>query len=263
MELHHEDADFSNAVMSKQVRRDDVFVVLPTYNEAENLERIVARIAAQGPQLLIVDDNSPDGTGNIADELAKDPRVHVLHRGSKQGLGPAYAAGFAWALDRGADMVCEMDADFSHDPRDLPRLFLAVDNGADVAIGSRYIPGGGVENWPWRRRLLSRGGNVYAATMLGSGLRDMTSGFRAFSAEAIRRLQPGSCRASGYGFQIEMAWRARSSGLRVVEVPIVFRDRELGSSKMDGPIAWEAIRLVTGWGLLRLGGRLRWPTEEE
>ena len=263
MEQYHQDAAFSSAVMSKQVRRDDVYVVLPTYNEAENLKRIATRIAEQGPQLLIVDDNSPDGTGDIADELASDARVHVLHRKSKQGLGPAYAAGFAWALEHGAEMVCEMDADFSHDPDDLPRLFHAIDNGADVAIGSRYVTGGGVEDWPWHRRLLSRGGNVYAAMMLGAGVKDMTSGFRAFSANSIHQLQPDSCRASGYGFQIEMAWRAQNSGLRVVEVPIIFRDRELGTSKMDGPIALEAIRLVTGWGFSRLGGRLRWPAEEK
>jgi dolichol-phosphate mannosyltransferase len=263
MELHHHDTTFSSAVMSKQVRRDDVFVVLPTYNEAENLRNIAARIAEQGPQLLIVDDNSPDGTGDIADELASSPRVHVLHRSSKQGLGPAYAAGFNWAMEHGAEMVCEMDADFSHDPSDLPRLFHAVDTGADVAIGSRYVTGGGVENWPWHRRLLSRGGNVYAAMMLGAGIKDMTSGFRAYSTNAIHHLQPDTCRASGYGFQIEMAWRAQSSGLRIVEIPIVFRDRELGTSKMDGPIAFEAIRLVTGWGFSRLGGRLRWPAEEE
>ena len=263
MELHHHDAAFSSAVMSKQVRRDDVFVVLPTYNEAENLRDIATRIAEQGPQLLIVDDNSPDGTGDIADELASSPRVHVLHRSLKQGLGPAYAAGFNWALEHGAQMVCEMDADFSHDPNDLPRLFHAIDTGADVAIGSRYITGGGVADWPWHRRLLSRGGNVYAAMMLGAGVKDMTSGFRAFSANAIHHLQPDTCRASGYGFQIEMAWRAQSCGLRIVELPIVFRDRELGTSKMDGPIAFEAIRLVTGWGFSRLGGRLRWPAEEE
>jgi dolichol-phosphate mannosyltransferase len=263
MEPYDQDATFSSAVMSKQVRRDDVFVVLPTYNEAENLRIIAARVAEQGPQLLIVDDNSPDGTGDIADELAANDRVHVLHRSAKAGLGPAYAAGFAWALDHGAEMVCEMDADFSHDPDDLPRLFHAIDTGADVAIGSRYVPGGGVADWPWHRRLLSRGGNVYAAAMLGAGVRDMTSGFRAFSASSIRRLQPETCKASGYGFQIEMAWRAQSAGLRIVEVPIVFRDRERGTSKMDGPIALEAIRLVTGWGFLRLGGRLRWPAEEK
>lgn len=263
MEPYDQDAPFSNAVMNKQARRDDVFVIVPTYNEAENLKNIAAAVGRHGPQLLIVDDNSPDGTGDIADDLALDPRVHVLHRTSKQGLGPAYAAGFAWALDHGAEMMCEMDADFSHDPDDLPRIFHAVDTGADVAIGSRYVPGGGVENWPWHRRVLSRGGNIYAGTMLGTHVKDMTSGFRGFSANAIRKLQPETCKASGYGFQIEMAWRAEAAGLRIVEVPIVFRDRELGTSKMDGRIAFEAIRLVTGWGFSRLGGRLRWPAEEE
>ena len=232
MELHHHDAAFSSAVMSKQVRRDDVFVVLPTYNEAENLRNITARIAEQGPQLLIVDDNSPDGTGDIADELASSPRVHVLHRNSKQGLGPAYAAGFNWAMENGAEMVCEMDADFSHDPSDLPRLFHAIDTGADVAIGSRYVTGGGVEDWPWHRRLLSRGGNVYAAMMLGAGIKDMTSGFRAFSTDAIDRLEPDTCRASGYGFQIEMAWRAQSSGLRLSLIHISEPTRPSKSSRM-------------------------------
>jgi dolichol-phosphate mannosyltransferase len=242
--------------------RDDALVVLPTYNEAENLESIARAILAQGPRLLIVDDGSPDGTGRIADRLAADDRIDVLHRSEKAGLGPAYAAGFAAGLEGGAGILCEMDADFSHDPRDLPRLLAAVDAGADVAIGSRYVSGGGVDDWPWHRRALSRGGNLYANVMLGTRIGDMTSGFRAFRADALRRLHPDDCRASGYAFQIEMAWRAARLGLRIEEVPIVFRDREAGDSKMNSVIALEAIKLVTTWGLGRLVGRLPWPAGE-
>lgn len=244
-------------------RRDDVLVVLPTYNEAENVERMAAAILEHGPRLLVVDDGSPDGTGRIADGLAADERIDVLHRKEKAGLGPAYAAGFAWGLERGAQIMCEMDADFSHDPNDLPRLFAAVDAGADLAIGSRYVKGGGVDNWPWRRRALSRGGNLYANIMLGARVGDITSGFRAFRADAIRRLHPEQCKSSGYAFQIEMAWRARHLGLEIVEVPILFRDREAGDSKMSTDIAVEAIRLVTGWGLGRMVGKLPWPPREQ
>jgi len=180
--------------------RDDVLVALPTYDESENLESIAESILSRGPRLLIVDDDSPDCTGDIADRLARNPRVDVLHRPAKSGLGPAYAAGFA----NDALILCEMDADFSHDPTDLPRLIAAIDGGADMAIGSRYVRGGGVEDWPWRRRVLSRGGNIYANLMLGARLSDMTSGFRAFGVEALRTLRPDDCRASGYAFDIEM-----------------------------------------------------------
>jgi dolichol-phosphate mannosyltransferase len=242
--------------------RDDVLVVLPTYNEAENLEAIAGAIVARGPRLLVVDDGSPDGTGDIADRLAESPRVDVLHRSSKEGLGPAYAAGFAWGLLNDAEILCEMDADFSHDPDALPDLIAAVDAGADVAIGSRYVPGGGVEDWPLRRRALSRGGNLYANFMLGARIRDMTSGFRAFRADALRLLHPEDCRASGYGFQIEMAWRSRHLGLQIAEVPITFRDREAGTSKMSSVIALEAVRLVTLWGVGRLFGRRPWSAGE-
>ena len=236
--------------------RDDVTIVLPTYNEAENLESMVDAIRSHGLGVLIVDDNSPDGTGEIADGLATADGVSVLHRTHKQGLGPAYAAGFAAALDAGAEILCEMDADFSHDPWDLPRLVGAIDDGADLAIGSRYVAGGAVRDWPLSRRLLSRGGNIYANLMLGAGISDMTSGFRAFRAGALRRLRPETCGASGYGFQIEMAWRAKRADLTVVEIPITFRDRRAGESKMDTAIALEAVRLVTGWGLRRLTGRV-------
>ena len=260
--LRSPSAGSTGHLLTVPARRDDVFVVLPTYNEAENLEAIAGSILAQGPRLVVVDDGSPDGTGDIADRLSTDARVDVIHRKVKAGLGPAYAAGFAWGLRHGADILCEMDADFSHDPAALPDLIAAVDAGADVAIGSRYVRGGRVTDWPLRRRALSRAGNLYANVMLGAGVRDMTSGFRAFRAGALQRLHPEECRASGYGFQIEMAWRSRHLGLEVVEVPITFRDRQAGSSKMSSGIALEAVRLVTRWGLGRVFRRLPWPAPE-
>ena len=233
-----------------------MLVVLPTFNEAENLRSISAAIREQGVGVLIVDDGSPDGTGDIGDALAhEDPRIEILHRRVKRGLGPAYAAGFALGLESGAGIICEMDADFSHDPRDIRRLIAAVDDGADVAIGSRYVPGGGAEGWALHRRLLSRGGNWYARRMLGTSIRDMTAGFRAFRAEALMVLDASSCEASGYGFQVEMAWRAARAGLDVREVPIVFRERREGTSKMSRAIAVEAMRLVTSWGWGRLRRR--------
>jgi dolichol-phosphate mannosyltransferase len=236
----------------------DVLVVVPTYNEAENIVLIAEAVRRHELGLLIVDDGSPDGTGAIADDLAAaDSQIHVLHRTTKQGLGPAYAAGFNWALDHGADVICEMDADFSHDPDDLPRLVAAVNAGADLAIGSRYVAGGGVDNWPWHRRWLSQGGNLYARTMLGTNVRDMTAGFRAFRADALRNLDFARCEASGYGFQVEMAWNASAAGMDVREVPIIFRDRVRGSSKMGASIALEAMLLVTKWGFGRLIGRGR------
>jgi dolichol-phosphate mannosyltransferase len=238
--------------------RTDVLVVVPTYNEAENVAQIAAAVRDHGYGLLVVDDGSPDGTGEIADRLAaEDEGVSVLHRQEKQGLGPAYAAGFELALERGAQVICEMDADFSHDPADLPRLVAAIESGADLAIGSRYVPGGGVENWPWHRRWLSRGGNIYAATLLRTSVKDMTAGFRAFRAEALEQLDFASCQASGYGFQVEMAWNATTAGLDVREVPIIFRDRTLGTSKMGAGIAIEAMWLVTKWGIANLVGRKR------
>lgn len=232
---------------------DRVTVAIPTYNERENLSQIVAAISSQGYRVLVVDDSSPDGTGVLADEMAeRDPLVSVLHREEKQGLGPAYAAGFDRALREGAEVVVEMDADFSHDPADIPRLIEAVNRGADVAIGSRYVPGGSTPDWPVHRRLISRGGNLYARIMLGIPTRDSTAGFRAFRAESLRSLPYRSAEASGYGFQVEMALRAHQQGLAVVEVPITFRDRTRGTSKMGTGIVIEAMKLVTVWGLQRL-----------
>ena len=238
--------------------RTDTLVVVPTYNEADNIALIVDAVRSQNLGLLIVDDGSPDGTGEIADRLAMtDPGIEVLHRTSKQGLGPAYAAGFGRALELGAEVIFEMDADFSHDPKDLPRLLAAVRDGADLAIGSRYVAGGGVEDWPWHRRWLSRGGNIYAAMLLGTHVKDMTAGFRAFRADALQKLPFAECEASGYGFQVEMAWRAAGLGLDIREVPIVFRDRARGTSKMGARIAIEAMLLVTKWGIGNLLRRRR------
>ena len=232
---------------------DRVTVAIPTYNERENLSQIVSAVSSQGYRVLVVDDSSPDGTGDLAEEIAAgDPLVSVLHRTAKEGLGPAYAAGFDHALERGAETIVEMDADFSHDPTDIPRLVEALDRGADVAIGSRYVPGGATPDWPLHRRLISKGGNLYARFMLGLPVRDATAGFRAFRAEALRRLPYRAAEASGYGFQVEMAWRAHQIGLTIVEVPISFRDRELGTSKMGTGIVLEAMKLVTIWGLQRL-----------
>jgi dolichol-phosphate mannosyltransferase len=235
------------------VPTDRVTVVIPTYNERDNLSHIVSAVTHQGYRLLVVDDSSPDGTGEVADLLAaSEPRMSVLHRPHKEGLGPAYAAGFDRALSEGAEIVVEMDADFSHDPTDLPRLVTAIDEGADLAIGSRYVPGGSTPDWPLVRRLISRGGNIYARLMLGLKVRDATAGFRAFRADALRRLPYQSARASGYAFQVEMAYRASLAGLKVVEVPISFRDRTRGTSKMGSGIVIEAMRLVTIWGLARM-----------
>ncbi len=232
---------------------DRVTVVLPTYNERENLSDIAAAITAHGYRLLVVDDTSPDGTGDIADRLAaENPAIGVLHRTSKEGLGPAYRQGFDRALAEGAETVIEMDADFSHDPGDLPRLVRAIEQGADLAIGSRYVPGGSTPDWPLSRRFISMGGNLYARIMLGLSIRDATAGFRAFRAQALQSLDYHRAEASGYGFQVEMAMRAQEAGLKVVEVPITFRDRTRGSSKMGTGIVIEAMRLVTVWGAQRL-----------
>ena len=230
-----------------------VLVIVPTYNERDNIRPIVSAVRAHGYDVLVVDDGSPDGTGRLADELAEaDEGVHVLHRTTKEGLGPAYAAGFAQGLSMGAEILCEMDADFSHDPADLPRLVAAVRDGADLAIGSRYVEGGGTDGWPWHRIAISRGGNRYASMMLGIHVADATAGFRAFRDTTLRKVDPSTCEASGYGFQVEMAWRTEQARLTIVEVPITFRDRRYGESKMSGRIAAEAMMLVTKWGFGRM-----------
>jgi len=230
-----------------------VCAILPTYNEVENLAEVVARILEHPYSLIVVDDGSPDGTGWLADQLAADePRLSVLHRSGKQGLGSAYAEGFSAALAAGAEILCEMDADLSHDPGQLPALVAAVQDGAELAIGSRFVPDGAIEGWPRRRRFLSRWGNRYARVMLGVPVHDLTSGFRAFRAEALSRLRADTCRSAGYAFQVEMAWRAHLLDCRIAEVPITFRERRRGQSKLDGRIIREAMWLVTVWGIGRL-----------
>jgi dolichol-phosphate mannosyltransferase len=238
------------------VQSDRVTVVIPTYNELENLPLIAEAVTSHGYRLLIVDDGSPDGTGELADRLANEADlISVLHRPAKQGLGPAYGHAFTQVIGAvQADCIVQMDADFSHDPASIPDLVAAVASGADLAIGSRYVPGGSVPDWPLLRRLISRGGNVYAGIMLGLHVKDATAGFRCWSASALERLDFGTAEASGYGFQVEMAWMAQRAGMRIVEVPIVFRDRTRGSSKMNGAIVAEAMKLVTVWGWHRLTG---------
>jgi dolichol-phosphate mannosyltransferase len=246
------------AALDPRASRSRVVVVLPTYNEAENLPRMVEALLAVfdrshlNGSVLVVDDASPDGTGDLADEFARrDPRVAVVHRTAKEGLGPAYAAGFRRALEHGADLVVQMDCDFSHDPDDVPRLVAAAD-GADLVLGSRYARGGGVRDWGLGRRLLSRAGCTYAQVVLGLGYRDLTGGFKCYRRATLAQLDIDSLRASGYGFQIETTARTHAAGLAVHEVPIVFRDRTAGSSKMSARIALEALLLVPR---LRLTGR--------
>ena len=240
------------------MRPDQVTVVVPTYNERENLPHLAAAVLLHGYRLIIVDDNSPDGTGALADTLAAETvGLEVLHRPAKQGLGPAYGQGFRRALDGGAEVVVQMDCDFSHNPSDIPRLVGATVAGADLGLGSRYVAGGATPDWPWHRRALSRGGNIYARAMLGIPVRDATGGFRAWTAPALQSLPFDEAEASGYGFQVEMAMRAVDHGLTVVEVPIAFRDRARGSSKMGSDIVLEAMRLVTLWGIRRRTAWLR------
>jgi dolichol-phosphate mannosyltransferase len=222
-------------------------VCLPTYDERENLEPIVAAILAATPEVdvLVVDDDSPDGTGRLADAIAaREPRVHVLHRAGKEGLGKAYLAAFAWALARPYRLVLEMDADFSHDPTYLPQMLARVRAGADLVLGSRYVAGGGTVNWGLARKIISRGGSLYARTLLGVQVRDLTGGFKCFRREVLEAIDLPSVECSGYSFQIELTYRAIKAGFRVVEHPIVFADRRVGQSKMSRGIVLEAIRRV-------------------
>ncbi|WP_336921246.1 polyprenol monophosphomannose synthase [Aquipuribacter sp. SD81] len=235
-------------------------VCIPTYDEIDSLPGLLDRLRAAQPDVdvLVVDDDSPDGTGRYADErAAADPRVHVLHRTSKDGLGAAYLAAFRWALARDYDVVCEMDADGSHAPEQLHRLLAAVAAGADLVIGSRWVNGGEVTDWPVQRRLLSRGGNLYTRLALGTHLRDATAGYRAFTAHALRTIPLDDVASAGYCFQVDLAWRAVRAGLTVVEVPITFAERAEGVSKMSGDIVREALWRVTVWGAEHRAGQLR------
>ncbi len=241
----------------RDVGSSSVTVVVPTYDERDNLPLLVEALGAFDVQILVVDDASPDGTGKVAADLASTrPQMSVLHRRAKEGLGRAYADGFRRALGDGASVVVEMDADLSHDPADLPRLLAALELGADVVIGSRYVPGGSTPEWPLPRRFLSKGGNTYARWALGLPLADATGGYRAFRSGALALLDPSTCRAAGYGFQVEMAWRAVERGLVVHEIPIAFYDRRHGRSKMGLTVVLETVWLVTLWGIERLARRL-------
>lgn len=235
-----------------------VLIITPTYNERENLSELAAGIFAVLPEanLLVVDDASPDGTGDVADQMAStDARVHVMHRAGKQGLGTAYLAGFAWAIEHGYDYILQMDADLSHDPRYLPDFIRALDEGADLAIGSRNIPGGGVEGWGPVRHFISKGGSLYSRVILGLGVRDLTSGYKAFRRTLLQSIDLGDVSSRGYSFQIELTYRAILRRFRVVEVPIMFVDRRAGQSKMSGSIFAEAVLMVwrLRWNKRRLG----------
>ncbi|AQT79818.1 dolichol-phosphate mannosyltransferase [Mycolicibacterium litorale] len=232
-------------------------VIIPTFNELENLPLIVGRVhkACPNVHVLIVDDGSPDGTGALADELSlADPdRIHVMHRTAKDGLGAAYLAGFDWGLGRQYSVLVEMDADGSHAPEQLYRLLDAIDAGADLAIGSRYVEGGTVRNWPWRRLVLSKTANTYSRVLLGVGINDITAGYRAYRREVLEKIDLSAVDSKGYCFQIDLTWRTINSGFKVVEVPITFSERELGVSKMSGSNIREAMVKVAQWGI---GGRL-------
>lgn len=232
-------------------------VVIPTFNELENLPLILNRLRQARPDVhvLIVDDGSPDGTGRLADEaVAADPdRIHVMHRTTKAGLGAAYLAGFAWGLSRQYAVLVEMDADGSHAPEQLYRLLDAIDAGADLAIGSRYVDGGTVRNWPWRRLVLSKTANTYSRLLLGVGIHDITAGYRAYRRGVLEKIDLGAVDSKGYCFQIDLTWRTINNGFSVVEVPITFTERELGVSKMSGSNIREAMVKVARWGV---GGRM-------
>jgi dolichol-phosphate mannosyltransferase len=236
-----------------------VAVLIPTYNERDNLPVIVARVREVLPQLdvVVLDDNSPDGTGAVADELAAaDPQVSVIHRAGKEGLGAAYLAGFAWALGAGYDAVVEMDADGSHRPEDLTAMLAAAEH-ADAVIGSRWVPGGSVVNWPLHRKALSVGGNLYVKVLLGMPVHDATAGYRVYRADALRTMGLHDVESLGYCFQTDLTWRAVKAGLTVVEVPITFVEREIGDSKMSPDIMKESLRRITGWGVRHRARQLR------
>ena len=247
--------------MMGQHPSERALVIIPTYNEIENLPLIVARVHKARPDVhvLVVDDGSPDGTGQLADELAlADPdRVHVMHRDAKDGLGAAYLAGFAWGLGRQYSVLVEMDADGSHAPEQLYRLLDAVDAGADVAIGSRYVEGGTVRNWPWRRLALSKTANTYSRVLLGVDIHDITAGFRAYRREVLDKISLATVDSAGYCFQIDLAWRTVQAGFDVREVPITFTEREVGESKMDGGVMTEAFMMVARWGVASRLAQLR------
>ena len=236
-------------------------VCLPTYNERDNLEPMARALGevldTTRDRVLVLDDDSPDGTGELADRLAAElPWLEVLHRPAKSGLGPAYVAGFRHALAEGADLVLEVDCDFSHDPRDVPRLIAACEGGADLALGSRWVRGGGTVNWGLGRRVVSRGGSLYARLVLGVGIRDLTGGFKCFRRQVLETIDLDAIAARGYGFQIEGTYRALRSGFRVVELPITFVDRRVGESKMSTSIVFEAMRQVPLLRARALTGRL-------
>jgi dolichol-phosphate mannosyltransferase len=236
-----------------------VLVVLPTYNEAENIDRVLRQIRKAMPDagVLVVDDGSADGTADMAELLGKElGGIELLRRHEKSGLGSAYRAGFAWGLERGWDVLVEMDADLSHDPDALPDLVAPLDSGFDLVVGSRYVEGGSIPNWKWHRRLLSQGGNIYAAALLGLHITDSTLGFRAYSADMLRQIDLETVKAEGYGFQIEMVYEVVGHGGRITEVPIRFVDRLEGKSKMSMYIVVEALGLVTLWGARRIFDRL-------
>jgi dolichol-phosphate mannosyltransferase len=235
------------AILLAEPSHRHCLVVVPTYNEALNIERLLAEILSQGPQfdVLVVDDNSPDGTGDqVAALAAQTRRVQLLRRAGKLGLGTAYVAGFKEGLRQGYRYLCEMDADFSHQPLYLPVLLTVAERAADVALGSRNVPGGHVENWSWKRKLISRGGSLYARTILGMPVRDCTGGFKCFRAQVLRQIDLDSIASSGYAFQVEMNYRCHQAGFRIHELPIVFPDRVAGQSKMSQRIVWEAAAMV-------------------
>lgn len=238
---------------SSQAADKGTLVIIPTYNEKENLPLIVGRLLQSVPSVnvLVVDDASPDGTAEVAESLAKkdeEQRIHVMHRQGKGGLGGAYIAGFRWGLEQGYSVLVEMDADGSHAPEQLRRLLERLDNGADLVLGSRYVTGGSVVNWPLQREILSRGGNLYARLALGVKINDITGGYRAYRREVLETIDLDAVDSRGYCFQVDLAWRAIKAGFEVVEVPITFTEREIGESKMSGNIVQEALLKVTVWG---------------